>query len=208
MTRQPRIVIPGAPHHVIQRGNRRQPTFFQADDYRSYLCFATEAFREADVEAWAYCLMPNHVHLIVSPRDEDGLAKAVGATHARYTRMINRREGWSGYLWQGRFGSFPMDDGYFSHCVRYVCLNPVRAGLVKQARDWAWSSVQGHLNGASDPLLTPEPVARLVADDPAAFFSEPTDWHADDALRQAVRNGRPLGASDWTKALKVQRPSN
>ncbi len=129
MARTARVVVPGAPHHVVQRGNRGQTTFFSARDYALYLEIAAEAFAAAEVQVWAYCLMPNHVHLIATPARPEALAQAVGATHVRYTRAINRREGWSGFLWQGRFASFPMDDGYFLQCARYVGLNPVRAGL-------------------------------------------------------------------------------
>src|SRR5688572_4734223 len=112
MPRVPRQVLPGVPHHVVQRGNRRQPTFFRADDYAAYLRIAAEEFAKADVEVIAYCLMPNHVHLIAVPSCPKALATAVGSTHVKYTRRINLREGWSGCLWQGRFSSFPMDDGY------------------------------------------------------------------------------------------------
>lgn len=159
MPRMARVVLPGTPHHVTQRGNRRQTIFFGAADYKTYLDFAAEAFAAAKVEIWAYCLMPNHIHLIATPSTEKGLAEAVGATHVRYTRHINRREGWSGYLWQGRFASFPMDDAYLRLCARYVGLNPVRAGLTARAIDWPWSSVAAHVAGRPDALLTPDPLS-------------------------------------------------
>ena len=132
MARHARVVIPGARHHVTQRGNRRQQTFFSDADYVAYLHLAAEAFSEAGVEVWAWCLMPNHVHLIAAPSRPEALAEAVGATHLRYTRQINRRERWTGYLWQGRFASFPMDDDYRMTCARYV--GP-RAGRADGARD-------------------------------------------------------------------------
>ena len=118
MARQGRVVIPDTPHHVTQRGNRRQQTFFCDADYVAYLHIAREAFAEAGVEVWAYCLMPNH--LIATPSTPEALAEAVGATHVRYTRQINRREKWTGYLWQGRFASFHMDKAYLRNCARYV----------------------------------------------------------------------------------------
>lgn len=101
MARMARVVVPGVPHHVTQRGNRRQRTFFCEADYIAYLQIAAETFRAAGVEVWAYCLMPNHVHLIATPPAPEALAAAVGGTHLRYTRMVNRRERWTGYLWQG-----------------------------------------------------------------------------------------------------------
>lgn len=162
MPRAARVVLPDTPHHIIQRGNRRQITFFSAADYRLYLRIAAEEFRAAKVQVWAYCLMPNHVHLIATPVDEAGLAQAVGATHVRYTRAINGRENWRGYLWQGRFASFPMDETYLLCCARYIGLNPVRAGLVKHAAAWPWSSVRAHVDGEPDPLVLTAPLSERL----------------------------------------------
>jgi putative transposase len=196
------MVFAGVPHHVTQRGNRRQPTFFGANDYATYLRIAAGAFAEAGVQVWAYCLMPNHVHLIATPADETGLARAVGATHVRYARHINRREGWSGYLWQGRFASVPMDETHLRLCARYVGLNPLRAGLTKHAADWPWSSVRAHLSGEADPLLTPEPLADLLGAQMATFFDRDTAEEGYDLLRDATRTGRPLGPTAWQRATQ------
>lgn len=193
MPRQARIVLPGCPHHVVQRGNRRQRTFFRPEDYASYLTIAAEAFRVADVEVWAYCLMPNHVHLIAAPRHAQGLAAAVGATHLKYTQYVNEREGWSGSLWQGRFASTPMDDGHFRRCVKYIGLNPVRAGLVDRAWDWRWSSIPAHLGLKPDRLLTPGPVQTLLDSEGEAFFAVDMDERELRVLRAGLRSGRPLG---------------
>ena len=106
MARIARVVVPGCPHHVTQRENRRQETFFEDDDYRTYMEFMAQWCDECGVEVWAYCLMPNHVHLIVVPSDEEGLAGAIGEVHRRYTRGVNFRGDWRGHLWQGRFASF------------------------------------------------------------------------------------------------------
>jgi len=201
MGRKARIVAPGVPHHVTQRGNRRQATFLRAADYLSYLQLAGEAFADAGVQVWCWCLMPNHVHLIATPPDEGALARAVGLTHLRYTRLINGRERWTGYLWQGRFASFPMDEDYLRQCVRYVGLNPVRAGLVARAIDWPWSSVRAHLGRGTDPLLTPGPVAALLGERVEGFFDVDLEEEAQRKLRRACRSGRPMGAADWVKAL-------
>jgi len=203
MPRQARVVIPGAPHHVTQRGNRRQPTFFCDADYVAYLRLAAEAFREAGVEVWAYCLMPNHVHLIAAPSRPEALAEAVGATHVRYTRRINSRERWTGYLWQGRFASFPMDEDYLLACARYIGLNPVRAGLTARAVDWPWCSVRAHLGAAHDALLTPAPLAERLAGRAQGFFDLDVEAEARGRLRRASLTGRPLGAAAWVKALEV-----
>ena len=202
MARLARVVVPGAPHHVTQRGNRRQQTFFRDADYLTYLHLAAEAFHDARVEVWAYCLMPNHVHLIAAPSEPAALAAAVGATHLRYTRQINGRERWTGYLWQGRFGSFPMDEDYLLTCARYVGLNPVRAGLAARAIDWPWSSVRAHVEGRVDPLLTPGPLAERLGPKLAGFFEVDVDDEARGKLRRASTTGRPLGAAGWVKALE------
>jgi putative transposase len=203
MGRMARVVVPGVPHHVTQRGNRRQRTFFREGDYLAYLQIAAEAFRAAGVEVWAYCLMPNHVHLIAAPPAPEALAEAVGATHLRYTRMVNRRERWTGYLWQGRFASFPMDEAYLMACARYVGLNPVRAGLTLAAADWPWSSVGAHLTGRTDTLLTPAPLRERLGEAMAGFFDVDVQAEALRALRRASSTGRPLGAADWIKRLEA-----
>ena len=116
MARLARVVVPGMPHHVTQRGNRRQETFFCDDDYQAYLKLMGEWCSEHKVQVWAYCLMPNHVHLIVVPKSEDGLRRAIGEAHRRYTRRVNFREQWRGHLWQGRFASFVLDESYLLAC--------------------------------------------------------------------------------------------
>jgi putative transposase len=200
MPRSARIVFPGAPHHVVQRGNRRQRTFFTDDDYAAYLRLAAEVCDAAGVEVWAYCLMPNHVHLILAPPDEGSLSRVMGDTHRHYTRRINHREAWRGFLWQGRFASYPMDECYLRICARYVGLNPVRAGIASKASDWPWSSVRGHLGLAVDPLLTAEPLATRLGDEIAAFFDVDADAAGRRALREAEVAGRPLGSREWLKA--------
>src|SRR3954451_16484608 len=112
MARLARVVAAGIPHHVTQRGNRRQQVFFGDDDYAAYQTLLAEGCRAAGVAVWAYCLMPNHVHLILTPADEEGLRAALGEAHRRYTRHVKLRECWRGYLWQGRFASCPMDEAY------------------------------------------------------------------------------------------------
>ena len=123
MARIARIVVPRYPHHITQRGNRRQKTFFCDEDYRRYIDLMAEWCNRCGVAVWAYCLMPNHTHLIAVPQTEEGLRKAVGEAHRRYSRMINFREGWRGYLWQGRFSSFVMDERYLLTAVRYIKLS-------------------------------------------------------------------------------------
>ena len=131
MARLARVVVSGVPHHVTQRGNRRLTTYFSEDDYRAYLDLMAEWCGRCGVAVWAYCLKPNHVHLIVAPKSEEGLRRGIGEAHRRYSRRINFREGWRGHLWQGRFASFPMDERHLMLAVRHVELNPVRAKLCR-----------------------------------------------------------------------------
>ena len=127
-------------------------TFFCDEDYQEYLALLAHWCGEFDVRIWAYCLMPNHVHLILIPSTVEGLAQAVAEVHRRYTRMINFREGWRGHLWQGRFASFVMSEKHLMGAVRYVERNPVKADLVEQAEDWPWSSAAAHWVSRGQPL--------------------------------------------------------
>lgn len=201
MARLARVVAAGVPHHVTQRGNRRQDVFFRDEDYELYKSLLAEGCREAHVAVWAYCLMPNHVHLILVPKDEDGLRAALGEAHRRYTRHVNLREDWRGFLWQGRFASFPMDTGHLLACARYVEMNPVRAKLVRRVRDWRWSSARAHLSGRGDGLVEPEPLLARVGDW-AAFLGERFDVETLEAIRASARTGRPLGAGAFVKRLE------
>lgn len=157
MPRIARIVVPGEPHHVVQRGNRRLPTFFCDDDYCRYLELLRSWCENHSVEVWAYCLMTNHVHLILVPATESGLRLALGETHKRYTAHINRREGWTGHLWQGRFSSYAMDEGYLLAAARYIELNPVRAGMVQDPYAYKWSSARAHLTAKDDLVVKVAP---------------------------------------------------
>ena len=202
MARLARLVIPGLPHHITQRGNRRQQTFFNDDDYAAYVELMSDWCREASVEIWCYCLMPNHVHLIAVPKTEDGLRRAVGEAHRRYTRRINFREKWRGYLWQGRFASFIMDEPYLLAAARYVELNPVRAKLVRSAERWPWSSASAHLSGRDDRLTKAAPLLAMVADWRGFLNSAlPEDELRD--LRYHTSTGRPLGSVIFLEHLEA-----
>ena len=129
MARLARLVIPGMPYHVTQRGNRRGTTFFEDEDFAAYRALLAEASVIAGASIWSYCFMPNHVHLIVVPSNPDGLRATFANAHRRYARRINARYRWTGHLWQGRFGAVVMDETHLVHAARYVALNPVRARL-------------------------------------------------------------------------------
>lgn len=207
MARIARIVIPQVAHHVTQRGNRRLPIFFSDEDRRRYLDLLAEHGRAAGTRCLAWCLLDNHVHLLLVPEAEDGLRAMLGEAHRRYTRAINQREGWLGHLFQARFASYPMDDRHLMIAARYVEQNPVAAGLVAQAGDWRWSSARSHLAGrraADDPLTDVGALARHVPDW-AAFLrdgveaagSHQVDDSASAAIESRLATGRPLASEDW-----------
>jgi len=192
MPRLARIVTPGLPHHVTQRGNRRQPTFFNDGDYLLYGSFLAQHARAAGVAVWTWCLMPNHVHLILVPDTASGLSDCLRETHRRYTRQINLREGWRGYLWQGRFASCVFDQAHLLAAARYVERNPVRAGLCAVAREWPWSSARSHLEDRADGLTDRRPLLELIVDW-AAFLAADDDEVVYQRLRAGERRGRPQG---------------
>ncbi len=198
-----RLVVPGQPHHVTQRGNRGLETFFGDDDYDAYLDLVAESCRKAATEVWAYCLMPNHVHFILVPSQEDGLRAALGEAHRRYSRRVNLRQGWRGHLWQERFHSFVMDERHLVACARYVELNPVRARLVARPGDWPWSSARAHLAGKDDRLVGMAPLLGRVGDW-RAFLAAGVDDDTLAALRRHGRSGRPLGGKSYVDELEAR----
>ena len=201
MARIARVVGPGIPHHVTQRGNRRQETFFCAEDYQAYIGLMREWCRYWKVEVWAYCLMPNHVHLIAVPPSEDGLRRAIGEAHRRYTRRVNFREGWRGHLWQGRFATYPLDEPYLLAAARYIEQNPVRAGLAGTPWEYPWSSAAAHVAGENDALITVAPLLALVGNW-TDFLATGAPEAEVQALRRHERSGRPLGREPFLAAIE------
>lgn len=196
-----RVIAPGVPHHLTQRGNRRQQTFFSDDDYLLYIELMAEWCSRCGVEVWAYCLMPNHVHLIVVPSSEDGLRRGVGEAHRRYSLHINSREGWTGHLWQGRFASYPMDEPHLLAATRCMELNPVKAGLVKSPGIYPWSSAAAHLTGRDDALVKVAPLLELV-EDWVTFLSGGCTDADSEVLHRHERTGRPLGDDDFLSKIE------
>lgn len=195
------VIAPGVPHHVTQRGNRRQRTLLCDEDYEAYLELMAEWSRRLSVAVWACCLRPNHVHLIVVPRSEGGLRSAIGEAHPRYSRRVNFREGWPGHLWQGRFASYPMNEPYLLAAVRYVELNRVRAKLVESPGVYRWSSAAAHLAVRDDELVTVTPLMELVPNGVAFLSAQCSDTECQ-ALRRHERTGRPLGDDVFIRTLE------
>lgn len=154
MSRRARIVLAGVPHHVTQRGNHRQQVFFDDAGRLAYLDWLRLYAAEEAVSLLAYCLMPNHIHLVAVPARPDSLHRSLKSLHGRYAHRVNRERAWAGHLWQGRFSSTPMDESHLWAAVRYVELNPVRAGLVALAQHYRWSSAAAHCGLRQDPVLS------------------------------------------------------
>lgn len=199
MARIARVVVPGYPHHVTQRGSRRMPTFFIESDYLLYKHILSENCRRYGLTIWAYCLMPNHVHLVAVPEAEGGLSRAIGSSHRGYALEINRREGWSGHLWQERFSSFVMDENYLLAAVRYVEMNPVRGGLVEKPEDYHWSSAKAHLAGNDDGLVKVRPMLERV-NSWSDFLSSADS--SDNNMQKHISTGRPLGREEFVIGLE------
>lgn len=196
-----RLVVPGYPHHVTQRGVRKQRTFFDDADYRSYLNLVAKRKTETGVGIWAYCLMPNHVHVVAVPRENQGLAKLFGVAHHRYSKRVNAKYGWSGHLWQERFYSVVMDESHALAAIRYVELNPVRAGLCHKPELWPWSSVHAHLGVKTDELVDKCSLAAGVGDW-SLFLGSEEDRDLVESLRASTGTGRPAGDSRFITLLE------
>ena len=187
-------MIPGVPHHVTQRGVRRMPIFFDDDDRVSYLRKMSGKCTEHGLEVLCWCLMQNHVHLVVRPQSEDSLSLAVGRAHWAYVRDLNERLGWKGHLFEASFFSTPMDDAHTRNALRYVLQNPVRAGITPTPEDYRWSSARFHLGlRRTDPLVRTG--GELGPGDWEALLSDgPTDL---EEIRACTREGRPYGSDEF-----------
>jgi len=202
MPRMARVVVPGVPHHVTQRGNRRMKTFLRKSDYDAYIALMADWCARLGVKVWAYCLMPNHIHLMAVPSSEDVLARAVGEAHRRYSRLVNFREGVRGYLFQGRFGSCVLDERHLLAAVRYVELNPVAAGVVDTAAAYEWSSAAYRLGRErSGPLVADRTLLGRVGDW-TTFLQDGIDETEARRLERALAGGLPCGSAGFVEGLE------
>jgi putative transposase len=201
MARIARVVVPEFPHHIIQRGNRRQKVFFNEDDYNEYLRLLSGYSQRFKVDITAYCLMPSHIHLIAVPHKDGSLAQAIGETHRNYTRFINFREKWRGYLWQGRFSSYVLDERYLLAAARYILLNPVKANIVKKPWDYKWSSARHHMMIDNNLLVKDSLLKGLIGN--WKDFLNTVSGEDDVRLFQLhERTGRPLGDNSFVEKLE------
>ena len=205
MPRLARTVFAGIPHHITQRGNRREDVFFTDEDRNNYLNWLKTYCQKHRVDILAYCLMTNHVHLVATPQTEDGLQRALKPLHMRYAQMINRKHGWNGHLWQGRFFSSPLDEPYLWAAIRYVERNPVRAKMVKRAEQYPWSSAAAHCQLVEDKVLTRKAIwlkqINQIADW-RTWLAEGDEPDKLNTLRQHVNKGLPCGSQSFVSKLE------
>lgn len=191
-----RVVIPGYPHHVVQRGVRSMNIFEHDDDRHEYLHLLRQQSKRFGLECISYCLMTNHVHLLVVPSESNSLARAIGEAHRLYTRRINFRQQVRGYLFQGRFSSCPVQTGNYLHAaVRYIQRNPVRAKMVEHPWDYRWSSAAYHVGAKDSDLLVVESSYLADIDDWQEFLGTDSDLYNE--VRRRSRTGRPCGDDDF-----------
>jgi putative transposase len=204
MPRPPRLIVPGLPHHITQRGNYRQDVFYRDEDRQSYLHMLEKYSRQYGIAIQAFCLMSNHVHLVATPQDRDGLPRLLQRLHSEHARALHWRLQRTGHLWQARYGCVVLDECHFWTAMIYVEQNPVRAGLVDHAGAWRWSSAAAHLKSAGEAWL-----------DLSAWRSRfnveswnrclqlgLADAQMEERLREATRSGWPLGSDEFLDRLE------
>ncbi len=209
MSRRPRIVIPGIPLHIIQRGNNRNPCFFERNNYLVYLAMLLKAGANAGCSVHAYVLMTNHVHLLVSPQHENSPAEMMKLVGSSYVPYINRMHGRFGTLWQGRYRScLVQDERYFLICQRYIELNPVRAGLVRNPLDYEWSSYRANAHGERSDIVKPHENYRSLSVDQEererryrALFDEALPERELEHLRYATRANGAFGNAQFSESI-------
>jgi len=205
MPSQARVVFPNIPHHIIQRGNRREDVFFSDNDRKQYLEWLKEYCKEQKVEILAYCLMTNHIHLLAVPTTEDGLQRVLKPLHMRYAQKINRERGWKGHFWQGRYFSSPLDGEYLLFATRYIERNPIRVKKVRKAENYKWSSARGHCGTAQDDILTKKMKwlnKYEGIDNWRQWLSIKEEKEKTDLIRRNTEKGIPTGSGRFIRRLE------
>lgn len=202
MPRIARVCAVNYPHHITQRGNNRGDVFFDDEDKAFYLKTLSGYGKKWGLDIWAYCLMTNHVHILVTPEQEESLARGIGGTNLVYTQYINRKYKRSGRLWQNRFYSTMIEkEPYLWAVIRYIELNPVKAKLVKKAQAYTWSSAKAHIMGFRDDILSGDWLDEKEREEYKDFMAE-DDKEVDTLIRKATSTGRPLGTERFIKKLE------
>jgi putative transposase len=203
MPRISRAIAVGYPHHITQRGNYRQTVFAEAEDYGKYLELLAHFAPRYGLEIWAYCLMPNHVHIVGVPGADDAMAGVFRTVHMLYSQYFNRKAGFVGHLWQGRYYSCALDEPHVHAAVRYVEMNPVRAGIVASAEDYPWSSAKSHVTGIADPVLSGHCFLAETIQDWKQYLAEAPNQTAGTKLIKSTKTGRPCGEDDFVTRLEA-----
>ena len=204
MARIARVVVANCPHHITHRGNHKSPIFLNGKDQSAYLQLLRRASEAEGLRVWAYCLMPNHIHLIAVPSVNTSMARAIADAHRKYSRRINEREGWTGHLWANRFYSTPLDDRHLWCAARYVEMNPVRAGLVQCAADYPWSSAAAHVSGTSQPLLSADRPFPGAVTNWAEWLANGIQDLDIQSIRENTQSGRPSGSVQFIQDLETR----
>ena len=205
MPRIARIIAPGYPHHITQRGNNRATVFFDDEDRQTYLKLLAGYAHKHSLQIWAYCLMDNHIHLLAVPETETALARGIGLTNQVYTQYLNHKRTQSGRVWQNRFFSCVVgNEQYLWAVARYIERNPLKVGLAERPEDYRWSSAKAHFTETNDTVLSS--TTWLPPSEKAAYakFVLAENDEMDDAIRKATRTGRPFGSEDFIERLGFQ----
>lgn len=214
MARLPRLTVPGYPHHIIQRGNNRQAIFASTADRQLLLDVLDENARRFGVAIHAYVLMDNHFHLLATPESQESLPKMMQAVGRRYVRYFNDAQGRSGTLWEGRYKSTLIQaERHLLACMAYIDLNPVRAGMVAQAKDYPWSSHAHYIGLQVDRLITPHALYWALGNTPfareaayAALVQAGVSAEQQQALTQSALRGWALGEAEFVAELQKKTP--
>jgi len=204
MPRYARIVVPRVAHHVTQRGNKKQKVFFNNADREFFLEKLLKYSLKAELDIISYCLMDNHTHLIVVPKCHDSLAKTFKPLHMLYSQRLNKKSAITGRNWQGRCFSSPMDYNYTFNTIKYLCLNPVKAGMVFRSEDYEWLSARCHLNKeVSDILTANENWLKLAHFAVRDIQNNQSDFGKySEIINQNMHRNLPMGSSRFIDKLE------
>lgn len=210
MARLPRLTVPGYPHHIIQRGNNRQAIFSSMADYQMLLSLLEENAQKFGVALHAYVLMSNHFHLLATPTTAEGLPQMMQAVGRRYVRHFNDSQGRSGTLWEGRYRSTVIEtERYLLACMAYIDLNPVRAGMVRNPRDYPWSSHAHYVGLRTDKMVTPHSLFWTLGNTPfareaayAELVRAGTTPEQQQVLTRSALSGWALGGEGFVADLQ------
>ena len=206
MARPRRITIPGVPHHIVQRGNNKNSIFFEREDFEQYLRLLSRYSQKYEFRILSFCLMTNHVHIVGIPSEIGSMSSLMRSTQHRYSLQLNRKMGKSGHNWYSRYYSCPCDEFHGVSSMRYVELNPVRAGIVKEPWDYMWSSAMYHVGQRSYPEFLDRNWwnKRFSPRDWEELLVQTTELDSISLIRNNTKSGRPLGSKEFREMVKSQ----